>query len=262
MILAWSRGRVPPARRPVARHRQPRAPSDSGGEPADVGDDAVEQGPGLFGRPVRRGNALDRLERRVAIDVIAHERRQRAEGLGFPAADERQREHRRAAGRAFRILLLAGDLVERPRFGRLQVRPLEDDVALGVDDPQGKSLESLAEGPVGAVVNDDRIDRDLGAEVDLPPRVPRVLLGVGLAPGAIFAGGLAVDGLLGVAAVSGVFLRGPALAGQVAAVAQDFNFGEGKRPCARQLDPHEAARGLLRYRLRGQRSGQTMQERL
>ena len=64
----------------------------------------------------------------------------------FLAADERQRDHRRAADRALRPPPRAPTSVERPLLGGLQVRPLEDDVALGVEDLEGEAVEPLAEG--------------------------------------------------------------------------------------------------------------------
>src|SRR5205823_14556210 len=80
------------------------------------------------------------------------------------------------------------------------------------------------------------------AEVHLPPRVGGVLLGMGLAAVGVAAAPVAVDGLAGVAAVGGVLLRRPALAGDVAAVAGDLHLGQGQRPpLAGQLDADEAA---------------------
>ena len=83
-----------------------------------------------------------------------------------------------------------------------------------VEHLESEAVEPLAEVAVGAVVNDDRVDRVLGAEVDLPPGVRCVLLGVGLAAVAVGAALVAVDGRAGVAAVGGVLLRGLALRGR------------------------------------------------
>src|SRR5437588_705578 len=82
--------------------------------------------------------------------------------------------------------------------------------------------QDRAETVIGAVVDQDRLDGELAAEIDLPPRIVLVLRGVGDAAVGVLAALVAVDGLLGVAAVGGVLLRRLAGPSHVATAAEDL----------------------------------------
>src|SRR5262249_32738353 len=123
--------------------------------------------------------------------------------------------------------------------------------AFGIEDFQGEPVEPAAEVAVGAVPDDDGFDGHLTAEIDLPPRIGRTFLRVRLPAGPVRPILVAIDGPCGLAAVSGVLLRRFALPGDVAAVAEDFDFGQRQCPLpARQLDANIAAKGLLAAGLR------------
>ena len=62
---------------------------------ADIRDQALEQRPGLFGRPVSGWNLLQRQDRLVTIDVVADELSQRPEGGRLLASN-------RKSGRSWR----------------------------------------------------------------------------------------------------------------------------------------------------------------
>src|SRR5439155_20651722 len=100
---------------------------------------------------------------------------------------------------------------------------------------------------VGAVVDGDRDDGVLLAQIDLPPRVVAVLVGVGLSAVLPLAALVAVDGPAGGAAVGHRLLRRLALAGDVATVlGNDFDLGERQRLLlAGDLDADVAARDDL-----------------
>ena len=53
----------------------------------EVGEEGIEQWPGLFSGPVPRGNPDEGLDRGLAVDVVAHEPGKRLEGLRFLATD-------------------------------------------------------------------------------------------------------------------------------------------------------------------------------
>src|SRR5262249_53233050 len=140
---------------------------------------------------------------------------------------------------------------------------LEDFVAVGGEYLEREAVEPLAQFAV-AVVDDDLVDGLLFAEVDFPPRIVGVFLGVGLAGGVVVGGLVAVDGPLGVAAVAGVLLAGLAAEGDVAAVALDFDFGQCESALAGELDADEAALRAFACRRRaagGEAFGKALQQR-
>ena len=117
-----------------------------GGDGADVGDQAVEQRPGLLGGPVGGGDALEGADGGRAVLARLDEPGQRLEGRPFLAADGRQRGHRRAADQA--LGAAAADLDDGLGVrGRLPFA-LEDRVAGAVEDlerePVEPRLEALA----------------------------------------------------------------------------------------------------------------------
>ena len=115
---------------------------------------------------------------------------------------------------------------------------LEDDVARVIQNLQREAIEPPAEVALRAVVDRNGIDGVLGSQIDLPPWILSVFLGVCLAAGPKAAVLVAVDGAMGVAAVTGVFLCRLPLEGDISAAAEYLYLREGQRPAPRQLDTH------------------------
>src|SRR5262249_32708641 len=126
--------------------------------------------------------------------------------------------------------------------GSGQLLSLSHDPMALIEDLEREAVQPLAKAAVGAVVDDDGLDGELGPQVELPPWIARVLLGVGLATVAEGAASIAVDRLAGVATIARVNLRGLALPGDVAAIAVNFHFRQCQSPLvAGQLDADEPA---------------------
>ncbi len=182
-------------------------------------------------RPASRRRGSCEIARIAAVrsePLASDELREGLEGLGLLAPDRGQRDHRRSSERP----LGAGpaDLGDGHRPWGRQVVGLEDGPSASVEDLERVPVEPLVEVAVGPVGDGDRLDREFGAEVDLPPGVRRVLLGVGLAAVAVVAALVAVDGPIGGAAVGRVLLAGLAERGDVPAVAEDFDLGQRQGP--------------------------------
>ena len=79
------------------------------------------------------------------------------------------------------------------RARSLDVVLAKDFVAVVVEHREREAVEPLAEIAVGAVVDHDRFDRQLCAQIDFPPGIGRVFLGVRLAAVAVLAARVAVD---------------------------------------------------------------------
>jgi hypothetical protein len=86
-----------------------------------------------------------------------------------------------------------------------------------------------------------RFDGAIAAQVELPPGVSLVFVGVGLRASAEEAVGVAVDGLGGVAAVGRAGLGGLAGGGYVDTVADNLHFSESQRAAPGQFDADESA---------------------
>ena len=172
-------GRPAAARRGRRRIAGRRAPAgdvrSAAGVLRHVGDDHDRAAAAPRPWASRPRDALQGADGGGAVGVVPDEPGERRERLGFLAADGGQGGHRRAA-----------DDRRRSAAGRARtcccapgpscLSCLKTRLAAGVEDLEGEALEPLAEVAVGAVVDDDRLDRQLGAQIDLPPRVVRVLL--------------------------------------------------------------------------------------
>src|SRR5439155_16299752 len=135
----------------------------------------------------------------------------------------------------------AADLISGSAVRCRQIQLLEDRLAIRVEHLQREAGEPFAEPILRAVVNDDAVDRQFAAKIDLPPGVRGNLLAVTLAAVVEIAADVTVDRSAGVAAIGGIPLRGLALAGDVAAGAVDLDLGQRQRlPSSGQLDADEA----------------------
>ena len=107
---------------------------------------------------------------RCPILVALYEARNRLKRLGFLPAHVRQRVHGRMTYGGDRVAAAKVDGLFRRRSGHSLLD--EDFFAVRVEHFDRKAVEPLAEIAVSPVVNRDRFDRHVGAEVDLPPRLP------------------------------------------------------------------------------------------
>ena len=125
-----------------------------------------------------------------------------------------------------RALAGLGDKVVRP-FG-LRPRLFPDNRAIGVREGDAHAVEAGGI-TVAAVPDDDLLDGDALAQVDLPGGVGQVFGGVGDGVVAITVGGVAVDGALGLAAPGGGALHGLSAKGHILPIGEDLHLCERER---------------------------------
>src|SRR5207253_127866 len=101
---------------------------------------------------------------------------------GFPTAD---RSHRCHGGMADRTLgRWSADGIGLFHIRRRELALLENRAMVLIEHLEGEPVEPLPKPVVGAVIDNNRIDRKLATEINFPPRVLRVLLAMRLAASA------------------------------------------------------------------------------
>ena len=159
-----------------------------------VSQQVFEQGAGLVLRPVSRRDSQDGLHGGMPVRAVPDKLLDGLECLILLAANRGQRRHGRAPNGPFRSAPLKFEAQGTVGSGRcLYASLLKQHPAIRAEDLQGEIVESVPQAPLVAVKDRDRVDRQFGAEVDLPPGVGTVFLRVCLSSHSVQARGVTVD---------------------------------------------------------------------